>query len=483
MAIGNPLLAAWDTDDNLRTFEYSGGVFISIGVLGGIAHVPTGGNVAAGAPAAPALAWDYEDGFVIVSRVSSVGTRQAESYTAPLTLVANTAILTGSSAFSDGGSRYNRVKHRLQARGFGSISSYPSVLVSAAGALSGANPATTTGELCADLAFTADGIYSFAALAVSAPDGTPLLVFKQTSDAPAFSAVPAPSINIRPHIVKTCPNNRGVVIFDKTSKIGKVYTFLAETLEFLHDLTLPTGTPVAAEFSPDGLRLAVGIDTGSGYVTRLFDRKGDYFAVDQDLSGIGKLLSFSGDSALLVDAALKKAWTLTDSAVTDVSATAMVNIPDFIAAQAMSEGRSSAIGEPYVYDAAIAGAANNSINWNSLKLTLLTSAASFDRTDPDMDSVTNLGAWEVTTGDWPAGGILLENVTRTAGAGGIFDVTADEIRHLVLFSAIFARYGVIYDSVTDIPLVNIDFVSERDIATGREAVFTFVDGAFFRYQN
>ena len=477
MAIANPLLAGWDTNGNIRTFEYSAGVFVSIGNAGGYPHQIQQSALDAGADPYPFLAWDHEDNVLIFSRIYNNGGYRAVRTFSPtlVALATETVILnTGDVTATAGGASYSRLKHEFMFQGISTVAtSLVGAKIASDGGITPLSGVGTTTTKVESIATTADGKY----LIRGRNDASGPVANERTDETPAYVAADAPVLTIKSNIVKTNRNNRAVIFVDESSQSGKIYAFdtATEVWEYIHDLFFGF-TPTAVVFSPDGIWLAVGSEAG----TQLFKRRGDVFSFHSSLAGFGRLLSFSGDSVLLVDAGLRKAFLLNGDEWT-AHDECMVNIPTLIVSQALSQGRVLPAGDARVYDAAIAAAGEGGINWNNLKLTLLTASAVVDLTDGSLDVVTNLGAWEVSTGDWPAGGYPLTNVLPVETAG-MYTFTADPIEHTVFTSNLFARYAVIYDDISDTPISLIDFGAERSIVSGREAVISFVNGAFFRFQ-
>ena len=300
-----------------------------------------------------------------------------------------------------------------------------------------------------------------------------------TSDSPTFRHVNDPPFLIRGSIVEWAYNNRSLVILDKIARAGKVYVFdEASGWYDLQSLILPAGVPHRVAMSPDTRMMALSCKDGNSYTTNIFLRIGDYFLYQQTLQNFGGLLDFSGDGTLLVDCATRRAFALSGSVFEDQS-TVMVNIPSLIQGQALSAGRVSPFADGFIYDESINRLARGEVDFNNLKITLLTNEATgFDTFHSTIEQV--VGDAEVTTGSWPAGGLPLENV-QGVDSGPTFDYTADPVSWIVMGSNLFARYGVIYDATSGIPLSFIDFMQDRSVLQNRELIIDFRFGAFLRY--
>jgi hypothetical protein len=159
--------------------------------------------------------------------------------------------------------------------------------------------------------------------------------------------------------------------------------------------------------------------------------------------------------------------------------TAMANVAADSRIAKLSLAPTAKIANPLVYLAALEPFATCGIDWNNLKFTLLTSAAAFDETDTTLSQVTNGGAWEVSEAAWPAGGLILENVTDGMGTTS-YEFSCDPVVWLTFGSSMNWRYGVLYDATNNTPLVCFDYYGERSVASNREVHFDFPGDVFLR---
>lgn len=472
MAIGNPFLATWDVTGVVRMFEYTGGAFVQLGSVGGLTHTASG--LADGAMEFPFLAWMGDDDFcaVVVQQNSS------QAYVATVSPIAASldteVIANGVNYGPMRASQFDRDALIVNLNEWNSGASVFSVRASVAGAIS--------------LAVAATIPQYRVKLRESSPDGSLMLTragatgpqLYTLSSAPSaqpltFSLVGAAPFTITCDMAKWAANNKCVVVVDKTAARAQVWRYEASEWTMLQELPMLVGTPTAMAMSPDGRMLAVSALSGGVYTTRLFRRIGEYFQFVDDLAGIGAMLDFSADGKLLVDCT-EQACYLKDASDTFVDhASAMANIPTAIAAQALSYGRIDPYGVASLFDGAPAVFADETYNPVNLKLTLLTSAATFDRTDTAPD-LTN----EITTGGWPAGGVVLQNVVSTAGAGS-FTLSADPVERVVIESALTARYVLIYDATINKPLIFIDLINDRVVVKNRTLQIDFRDGDFLKF--
>jgi len=484
MPVGNPLLAVWNSAAELRSYEYSDGVFVQVGLLSSFPHLADSGQVASGAYPYPNFAWDWDDNFLIASRINEEGQRVAVTLNPQLQTVAAESTLNTSTtpAAVNGGFGFNAAFHEIYFHGLASESGIRTQHISNTGARSYIQASATSTAYTSEIEVSPNGQFLFYALSTGAPQAADIKIRSRTDDN-SFVDLDVPALTLKPHMIRAIANNRGVIFIDKNANAAKVYARLDGEFQFMHDLELPAGVPAAAAASQDGQWLVISCVQGSTYISRVFQRKGDFFAFYTDIASFGKLLSFSADSLLLVDAGLRKARKL-DGGVFNNADAAMVNLPELVVAQALSRGRAGPTGNGWLYNAAVQPLAEATIDLDDLKLTLLGASAAFDPTDTTISEVTSGGANEVAGGDWPAGGLPLTNVTAGITAAGIYDLRADPIAHMVMSSSLSARFAVIYIASSGIPLVNIDFQTLRTIPAGREALFTFIDdGAFLRYQN
>lgn len=472
MAVGNPFLATWDVTGVVRMFEYTGGVFVQLGSVGGLAHVASG--VSDGAMEFPFLAWMGDDTGCVF--VASQNTSQAYAVmVSPIAATLDTELFpNGTNRGQFRASKFNRDAVIVNLNEWNTTASVFTVRADEAGALSQAQAATIPQYRIRLREHTPDGSLMLSRTAAttylyslsSAPDAQPL----------AFTLIGAAPFTIACDMAKWAGNNKGVVVVDVAAARAQVWRYEASQWELMQELPLPAGAPEAIAMSPDGRALAVSTLSGGVYATRIYRRIGDYFQPAQsDLSGVGALLDFSADGKLLVDSAKQSCFVMDASGVFIDNSAAMVNVPTAIAAQALSYGRVDPYGDAALYDVAPGLFADEAYDAGNLKLTLLTSAAAFDRTDstPDFSA-------EVTTGGWPAGGVLLQNITSVSGPG-VFSLSADPVERVIIESALTARYALIYDATNNKPLVFIDLINDRVVAKNRTLLIDFRDGIFLKF--
>lgn len=481
MAIANPLLAVWDVDGVLRTFEYTSGAFVQIGTLGGLTHNVSATALAAGADPAPALCWDWNDSYIVITYAATAN-RNLVYVFSPL-LATMGAVYLQASSTNIGGGRTVSFEDQHEHYHIPSIAQQRMcVKVSEAGVptLVQTFNGTTVGLNVTGMAMAEDGEYMMHSFADAATKPTRL--YKRASApgaTPNFVQQTNPPFITNSQQVRFSYNDRSVLTLDTTFGVAKIWTLVADVWTFLQDLPLPTGTVQKSQMSPDTKMLAVSVLSGGVYTTRIYRRVGDYFQFHQDLTGIGKLLDWTADGILLVDSGLKAAYIRFGETFIENNAS-MTNIPSLVQAQALSKGRVYPYGFAKLYNAAIEDLAEYNVDFNDLKMTLLKDTASFDETHTSLSQVTGSGAYEVNTGLWPAGGVDLTNVS-SADNGVYYDFTADPVKWIPLASTLVARYGVIYEATSSRPLIFIDFLNQRAVVQGRQMVIDFQGGSFLRF--
>lgn len=481
MAIGNPLLAVWDVDGVIRTFEYTTGAFVQIGSLGGYTHSVSATALAAGADPYPHMCWDWDDSYLVMLRANASNRNIAQVFSPLLALMGS--VYLQAQTTNIGGGRAVSYEDQHEHYHIPSIAQQRMLVkVSEAGVPSLVQTfnSGTLGLGPIDLAISEDGqhfVHSFADAATK-----PTRLFERTTAAgavPTFTQRTNPPFTTNSQIVRFSYNDRSVLTVDTTYAVAKIWTLIGTTWTFLQDLPLPTGTVKKSVMSPDTKMLAVSVLNGSDYTTRVYRRIGDYFQFHQDLPGIGKLLDWTADGILLLDAGLRAAYIRFGETFIENNA-AMTNIPTLIQAQAISKGRVYPYGFAKLYNAAIEDLAEYNVNVSDLKLTLLQATASFDETHTTLSQVTNSGAYEVHTGLWPAGGVALTGV-NSVDSGAYYDFTSDPVKWIPLATTLVARYGVIYEVSSGRPLIFIDFLNQRAVVQGRQLVIDFQGGSFLRF--
>ncbi|MDW9491678.1 hypothetical protein [Sinorhizobium meliloti] len=477
MAIGNPLLATWDADGVIRTYEYSNGTFVLIGTKGAFPHAVQPAALTAGADPYPYMKWDWDDTILVLLHSSVSNNWQAKTFSPLLAQFDAISIFTTATNLNGGHCDSVLAAHEHWIKS-SALANRGSVKVSSGGGLSIGNTssANTNGFDTAGFAISPDGL-QFLTTPINSQTRNPAWHRRTSLANTSLAYVGTPPFTSNSQNVTWAYNNRSVIVLDTTFNIGKVWVLDGAIWNLLQDISLPAGQVKKAVMSPDTRTLAISTLDGSTWRTRIYNRIGDYFITKQDITGIGELLSFTEDGVLLVDCAQRRAFIRSGELFVSHDS-AMVNIPTLIKSQTLSRGLVYPYGQASLYDIAVSSLATNTVDLYNVKLTLLKNTATFDKKDITISEV--LGTHEVNTGKWPAGGLPLTNVTGLENPP-FYDFTADTLRRLVLETNLFARYGVIYDATSGIPLIWMDFMNDRSVVRNRELVIDFRDGAFLRY--
>ncbi|MDX0267619.1 hypothetical protein GOC13_07215 [Sinorhizobium meliloti] len=476
MAIGNPLLATWDADGVIRTYEYSNGTFVLIGTKGTFSHTSSSTALTAGADPYPYMKWDWDDTILVLLH-GTPGNMLAKSFSPLLAQFDAISVFPTTTNINGGHCASVLAAHEHWYKS-SALANRASVKVSSAGSLTigNATSSNTNGFDTADFAASPDGL-QFLTTPVNSQTRNPSWHRRTSVSTAGLAYLGTPPFTSNSQIVAWGYNNRSVVVLDSAFNIGKIWVLDGAIWNLLQDINLPAGQVKKAVMSPDTRTLAISSLDGSTWRTRIYNRIGDYFITKQDITGIGELLSFTEDGVLLVDCAQRRAF-IRSGELFVAHDSAMVNIPTLIKSQTLSRGLVYPYGQASLYDIAISSLATNIVDLYNVKLTLLKNTATFDKTDQNITEV--LGSHEVNTGMWPAGGLSLKNVFGMDNPP-FYDFTADQLRWLVIGTNLFARYGVIYDDTSGIPLIWIDFLSDRSVVKNRELLIDFRDGAFLRY--
>lgn len=235
-------------------------------------------------------------------------------------------------------------------------------------------------------------------------------------------------------------------------------------------------TPLIMKISPDNKYLAVSVNTGSQYLTYLYEVVGYNIIAIQTLTDFGAGLGWSGDSSLLIDALSKKAYRLDKIANTFVDASSiMANVEASLVAQAVSKHVMSSGHFGLFYDDArqLIISQSTSFDFDNLKFMLLDEDASFDPTETIASEVYS--TFEVSGNGWPAGGKLLSNVAYATTSYGNSGILADNIEQII-DDLLTYRYGLLYDATNGIPIMWIDFQANVVVAKKSKLTFDFSSG-------
>lgn len=482
MALGNPFLATYAEDDLFRTYELVAGVFVPLGVSGAYPQDPPTPAISVG-NVDPAMAWVQNDSYLLVMQAFSTTQNKYRTFDPSANLIST--LDAGSATEASGGylayvkdvdavmQRYNTNIHAnsvmYKANAMGVVTAGPL-------------PTLVSYDTNTDLAVSPNGNF----FSVCGKTGNARMVKRTSAQGVYPQSFTAPAdiiLQFAPEIIRWAGDNATVIAMSRNERIGQVYTFDGvSTFTKVHDLQLISDTLALihkAEMSPDGRILAVSFKNGTTYTTKIYNRASGFMLPVQEIAAFGKDLTFSADGKMLIDVTVKKARTLgTDGEFEDADA-AMVNVATDLLVGKMSLAPTDKVANPLVYIAALEPFAENTIDWDNLKFTLLTSAGSYDQSDATISEVTNSGAFEVTDAMWPAGGLPIENVVSGMGTD-TYNFECDQLVWLTFGTSMTWRYGVIYDATSGIPLICFDYYGERMVGSNREVHFDFSNDVFVR---
>ncbi len=115
-----------------------------------------------------------------------------------------------------------------------------------------------------------------------------------------------------------------------------------------------------------------------------------------------------------------------------------------------------------LYDHTVKLIVNKEVTFTSLKVKLLDNTATFSASQTTVASVDGSGAKEVSGNGWTTGGITLANVAVTQVTTNDAMLDADDVAVTASGGSIGPAYAaLVYDSVSNKPLMYIDFGQEQ----------------------
>lgn len=270
-------------------------------------------------------------------------------------------------------------------------------------------------------------------------------------------------------------NGKFLLIADKTG-IAEIYVNSGAELTIFQTVPLPVGELVSAAFSGDNRHMAISSLDGGVYTTRVYSRQGAYYKQEQDIVGVGQLLDFTQDGSMLIDARGKKAYLLDQSTFdswTEIAG-ALSSVNSNGLSQAVSTHTLQPVSMGYLYDHAINRFKNDLVDLNNLRLTLLTSNATFVHSHTTFEQTTNSWADAVSAGGYPAEGMPITYVNQEDQATRYVYHVEAVIRDIV-DEPMTARYAVIHEGTGELgaPLIFIDLGAERTIAKNTKLTLDF----------
>lgn len=472
MAVANPILATWDSDGTMRSYELVSGVFTQIQSVGGYTH-----NIAGGLPFndGPTLNWSKNGQNIVFGRANASSIQGVSTFNQLLTVTGGNT--TSSVATSGGGAyRYEPGDSILWAisSATGALSGF---YVNTAGVVSAPNNYGAYNLRCIAQSF--DGLYSLFGKPISGGGST---IQKRTGYTatvyPTFAPLASQQLfTFDVHKAAFATTGYTFIACDVVQGRAIVGNIASDVMTFTHDLVVPAGTVVDIKMCRDGRRCAISSLNGGTYTTFVYERRGIYYVQTQTITNFGKLLAFSVDGYLLLDCGLKIAYRAAgqDYVLLPNALNALTTI---VTKAALDAGRGDKDAQQKAYMEGLKSLVNGSINLSTLKLTLLSASASFNDAHVTLAQVTNSGAYEVTAGDWPTGGIPLTGVAFD----GTYWIKADSLEQIISGTGLSMRYAVIYDTSNgNLPVLWMDFLEDRSISRDTRLTFTFRDGKLVDY--
>ncbi len=217
----------------------------------------------------------------------------------------------------------------------------------------------------------------------------------------------------------------------------------------------------------NGRFVAVSYFDGSNYITKVYRRYTYTFVEIADLgTNIGRLLHFSADDNLIVDAGSKTAASLVDGQWQRSDAV-MANIPANARVQQISLHRDSPTADMKLYNGALDEFCSDLTSLD-MKLKLLSPSYIFDAAH----TLASTDAFTVSGGTWPSEGLALSNANWIAN-GVNASLVADDLSAVFVESAtdLSFRYALIYATNKAKPLVLMDFKDAQTLALGHKITF------------
>lgn len=467
MIPGSPLLAAWHTDGTLRVYELAGNVFVPLGVAGGLTH-DTGQS-----PPLPLLSWD-RDVINTLRRVSTQG--QIGGYdimgnlvasNSPGTIGVNTRFAASRNEdffaqWQNGIIAVRRLNHDTM--NYGSPSQ-PQL----SGTFSGktAFAFSPSGRIAATIYNNVGSQYSLAVFEASPAQPT----WPWTFLAPTTRLVTS---GTGPDIIQVTNDDSNILVGLSGDTFVRVYQADATPLP---NINLTKGLR-AISVAPYGRNIAISTLDGGAYETNIYRKVGNFYQQIQTIAGLGSMLTFSADGSLLIDAArrLMYRWNPSTKQFDEVPG-ALANVTIGAVVQAVSDHVAAASTTAHWYAAGVQEIAAQAVSTDAIRFTLLTSAApAFDPAQATKDAA--VGGGEVTDGQWPLNGYLLENFDAAPTGVNMATWVFDNLSHLAMFSGITFVSILIYedDGADGIPLLRIDFPQEVTIPIDNKVEFILTDG-------
>lgn len=466
MLIGSPLLATWMSDGTLRAYEFVSDEFVPLGVTGGLLHTT------AQSPT-PNLWW-MDDAINIMRTKPDNGNFALSSFDLFGTQIAANEYGTPSGPYRSTRPR-NQPKMSFS---WDNVSPRVYILNRATGAYDTFNPLlpnSLSGKIAADQAA------SGRTLGVIYNPGTGnmvLAIFNAAVGQPVapwtYSTGPTRVVGAAADaILRITTDETHALVGVVGEQLVRVFGDAKNTLTPLPDIPLSAPLRTIA-VAPFGRLLAISTLTGGTYTTQIYRKVGELYQHLQEIVGIGALLDFSADGTLLVDSQrrLVYRWNALTSKFVEVPG-AGANITVGSSVQALSQHAAVVFPTNRMYAAGVREIAEQSIDPQSLKLTLLNSSApAFDAQQATFAAAA--GGAEITAGLWPAGGISLDAFFVIPVGSDSAGWSFSNPKYTAVGEPIVFRSCLVYqdDGAGGIPLMRLDFPA--DVGVPSDNIIEFI---------
>lgn len=266
-------------------------------------------------------------------------------------------------------------------------------------------------------------------------------------EAPVFNGAPIIMRAISGEVIDAEWSSSGKYLFILT-KTGLLYVYNKDG-EYLYIKEL-SYNGMAVKASPNGRLLAVSEFTGTTYITTVYTMSGNTLVPLVVFNDMGRLLTWTIDSTMLIDAGMKKlkVFDLTTDAVTDRS-NHMTNVVAGVEKQAVNQNSPiTDLNFHHVYTEGGKAIANGTLDLANLKLALFDNKLRFNA---DLLTIDDLAPFEVISTGWAKGGRNVKNA-RYSETGNRIRLIADDF-HGVFVDDVTFRTMVVYDATNKIPLL------------------------------
>lgn len=239
---------------------------------------------------------------------------------------------------------------------------------------------------------------------------------------------------------------------------------------------------------PTDNSLAIGWGNSSlVYQTLIFKRNGFTLVPNYNnpTFSFGKMLAYTGDGLLLIDAGNKTCWTLDSSTgIWSDTSTLVAALPIGVSVQALNFFTPAVTQSKFVYDFGAKTLADHSVTLSALALVPFNGVPVFNPTNTTVTQVLGDGGLniinEVILPGCVSGGIPLVNATFDALTTDI-QFYADDIVRIIIDPVELGGY-LIYDQTNGAPLIMVKFSDIYTTNAQSQLTFSLHDLGFVSYK-